>query len=173
MTDVQTTPEAICRHERPGVAPRRAALVGAGALGATCFLAACGTDNTGSSGNNEPGYTNDPLPAGSTGAADTGGDAADGAKATVLAAVADVPEGGGIIAGDYVITQPTAGTFKAFSKVCTHQGCDVSKVDGGVIICPCHGSEFSIQNGTPENGPARQKLPEKKVKVDGDNVVAA
>jgi Rieske Fe-S protein len=91
----------------------------------------------------------------------------------VLAAVADVPEGGGIIAGDFVITQPTAGTFKAFSKVCTHQGCDVSKVDGGVIICPCHNSEFSIQNGNPESGPARQKLPETKVKVDGDNIVAA
>jgi len=48
MTDVQTRPDATCRHERPGVAPRRAVLVGAGALGATCFLAACGTDNTGS-----------------------------------------------------------------------------------------------------------------------------
>ena len=174
MTDVQTRPEATCRHERPGVAPRRSVLVGAGALGATCFLAACGTDNTGSSGNNEPGYTNDPLPAGSAGTEDTDGDEG-GAKgdAAVLAAVADVPEGGGIIAGDFVITQPTAGTFKAFSKVCTHQGCDVSKVDGGVIICPCHGSEFSIQNGTPENGPARQKLPETKVKVDGDNIVTA
>ena len=174
MTDVQTRPEATCRHERPGVTPRRSVLVGAGALGATCFLAACGTDNTGSSGNNEPGYTNDPLPAGSAGTDGTGGETGTaGGGGDVLAAVADVPEGGGIIAGDFVITQPTAGTFKAFSKVCTHQGCDVSKVDGGVIICPCHNSEFSIQNGTPQNGPARQKLPEKKVKVDGDNVVAA
>ena len=84
-----------------------------------------------------------------------------------------MPEGGGIIAGDYVITQPAAGEFRAFSKVCTHQGCDVSKVDGGVIICPCHGSEFSIQNGSPQAGPARQALPETKVKVDGANVVAA
>jgi Rieske Fe-S protein len=175
MTDVQTEPEATCRHHRPGVAPRRAVLMGAGALGATCFLAACGTDNTGSSGNNEPGYTNDPLPAGSAsaGAADDGGGDDAGDAATVLAAVADVPEGGGVIAGDWVITQPAAGTFKAFSKVCTHQGCDVSKVDGGVIICPCHNSEFSITNGTPQSGPARQALPEKKVKVDGDNVVAA
>jgi len=175
MTDVQTRPEATCRHERTGVAPRRAVLVGAGALGATCLLAACGTDTTGSSGNNEPGYTNDPQPAGSStpgDGGDTGGGEAE-TGATVLAAVADVPEGGGVIAGDWVITQPTAGTFKAFSKVCTHQGCDVSKVDGGVIICPCHNSEFSIQNGTPQGGPARQKLPEKKVKVDGDNIVAA
>jgi nitrite reductase/ring-hydroxylating ferredoxin subunit len=173
MTDVQTRTEATCGHARPGTTPRRAVFAGAGALGAACFLAACGTDTTGSSGNNEPGYTNDPLPAGSgtPGAGSTGGDASGGG--TVLVAAADVPQGGGIIAGDYVITQPESGTYKAFSKVCTHQGCDVSKVDGGVIICPCHGSEFSIQNGQPQNGPARQALPETKVKVDGDNIVAA
>jgi Rieske Fe-S protein len=175
MTDVQTRPEATCGHGRPGTAPRRAVFAGAGALGAACFLAACGTDTSGSSGNNEPGYTNDPQPAGSTGP-DAGGSTSGGGTSgdgKVLAAVADVPEGGGIIAGDYVITQPAAGTYKAFSKVCTHQGCDVSKVDGGVIICPCHNSEFSIQTGAPQNGPARQALPETKVKVDGDNIVAA
>lgn len=172
MTDVQTRPEATCRHERAGGAPRRAVLVGAGALGATCLLAACGTDTTGSSGNNEPGYTNDPAPAGS--ATPGGGDAPkEGGGGAVLAAAADIPQGGGIIAGDYVITQPTAGEYKAFSKVCTHQGCDVSKVDGGVIVCPCHNSEFSIQNGSPQSGPARQALPETKVKLDGDNIVAA
>lgn len=178
MTDVQTRTEATCGHARPGTAPRRAVFAGAGALGAACFLAACGTDNTGSSGNNEPGYTNDPLPAGSAGTerdgatGDTGG-GDSGGGGTVLVAAADVPEGGGVIAGDYVITQPEAGTYKAFSKVCTHQGCDVSKVDAGVIICPCHNSEFSIQTGAPQSGPARQKLPETKVKLDGDNIVAA
>jgi len=176
MTDVQNRAEATCRHERAGsgAATRRAVFGGAGALGAACVLAACGTDQTGSSGNNEPGYTNNPLPAGSAGTDgnSTGGTGNSG-SGTVLAAVADVPEGGGIIAGDYVITQPAKGEFRAFSKVCTHQGCDVSKIDAGVIICPCHGSEFSINNGSPQNGPARQALPETKVKVDGDNVVSA
>jgi len=160
MTDVQTRPETGNRPEQPGhtgtVPTRRAVLAGAGALGATCFLAACGTDNRGGSGDNEAGYTNDPLPAGSAGT--------DGSGST---------SGGGIIKGAYVITQPDAGTFKAFSKVCTHQGCDVSKVDGGVIICPCHGSEFSIQNGSPQGGPASRPLPEQAVKVNGDNVVTA
>ena len=69
MTDVQTGAEATCRHERAGsgAATRRAVFGGAGALGAACVLAACGTDQTGSSGDNEPGYTNSPLPAGSAG----------------------------------------------------------------------------------------------------------
>ena len=93
--------------------------------------------------------------------------------AAALALVADVPENGGIIKGDYVITQPSSGTFKAFSKVCTHAGCDVSKVDAGVITCPCHNSTFSIEDGSPTGGPAKKALPETKVKVDGDNIVTA
>ncbi|GLY93580.1 Rieske (2Fe-2S) protein [Actinoplanes sp. NBRC 103695] len=171
MTDVQTRPEATCQHGRSG-APRRAVFAGAGAVGAACLLAACGTSSSGAG--DEPGFTNDPIPAGSAspGAGSTGGGDSSGGGAA-LAAVADVPEGGGIIKGDLVITQPQAGTFKAFSKVCTHQGCDVSKVDGGVIFCPCHKSEFSITDGSPQGGPAKQPLPETKVKVDGDNIVAA
>ena len=172
MTEVRT--EATCRHGRAGSATRRAVFGGAGALGAACLLAACGTDQTGSSGDNEPGYTNNPLPAGSAGTDGRGSTTGSTiAAGTVLAAVADVPVGGGVIAGAYVVTQPSSGAFRAFSKVCTHQGCDVSKIDAGVIVCPCHGSEFSIQNGSPQNGPAQRALPETKVKVDGGNVVAA
>ena len=175
MTDVQTQPEATCRHERGGSATRRAVFGGAGALGAACFLAACGTDQTGSSGNNEPGYTNNPLPAGSKGTDGSGSTAGSGTSGggAVLAAVSEVPEGGGVIKGDYVITQPVAGTFKAFSKVCTHAGCDVNKIDGGQISCPCHNSKFSIDTGEPTSGPATKALPETKVKKYGDNIVAA
>jgi Rieske Fe-S protein len=188
MTDVQTStgtalPTGEPRHEeptRPGTAaPRRAVLVGAGALGATAFLAACGTSQSGSTyGTNPNGgdYAADPAPAGSAGANTTGEDPAAGDKGgapAVLAAATDVPKGGGVIKGDYVITQPTAGQFKAFSKVCTHQGCDVNKIDGGVISCPCHGSEFSIEDGSVKGGPAPKPLPEVQVKLSGSNVVKA
>ena len=39
-----------------------------------------------------------------------------------------VPVGGGVILdnADYVITQPKKGTYKAFSKICTHMGCPVA-----------------------------------------------
>jgi Rieske Fe-S protein len=186
MTDVQTRtatelPTEEPQHEEsagPDTVPtRRAVLMGAGALGATCFLAACGTaQNGGSYGTNPNGsdYGADPAPAGSKGA-DAGGDDSGGEAAggTVLVAVDEVPEAGGVIKGNYVITQPSQGTFKAFSKVCTHQGCDVNKVDGGVIKCPCHGSQFSIQDGSVQGGPAPRGLPETKVKVSGKNVVKA
>ena len=179
MTDVQTTPETELRAEEPGHAgtasTRRLVLLGAGAVGATAVLAACGTAST-STNTSGTDYSDTPGPAGSA-AADAGGgstpDAGGAAGGVALAKVADVPKGGGVIAGDWVITQPEAGTYKAFTKVCTHQGCDVSKVEGGVIICPCHGSKFSIEDGSPKAGPATKGLAEKKVKADGANIVAA
>ena len=66
--------------------------------------------------------------------------AAPAGQVTVLAAVADVPVGGGVILTDrdVVVTQPVPGTFKAFSATCTHQGCAVNEVANGTINCPCH-----------------------------------
>ena len=176
MTDLQTsTGAASSREPDPGESPvrsRRAVLAGAGAFGATCLLAACGTSpGGGTQGTNPNGsdFDSNPVPAGSKGA-DAGSGTGSG---TVLAAAAEVPVGGGVIKGDYVITQPTKNSFRAFSKVCTHQGCDVNKVDGGLISCPCHGSQFSITDGSVQNGPAPKPLPETKVKVSGGNVVPA
>jgi Rieske Fe-S protein len=72
---------------------------------------------------------------------------------------------------DYVITQPTAGKFKAFSKICTHQGCPVASVKGGTINCNCHGSKFSIEDGSVANPPADSPLKEAKVTVSSGRVV--
>ena len=73
---------------------------------------------------------------------------------------AQVPVGGGVIFPDarVVVTQPTAGTFKAFSATCTHQGCQVNRVQDGTIDCPCHGSRFDLL-GRATKGPAKKPLP--------------
>jgi nitrite reductase/ring-hydroxylating ferredoxin subunit len=176
MTDLQTTtgglPTPGPDPDESPVSSRRAVLAGAGAFGATCLLAACGTGQGGSTQGTNPNGSDfhaDPAPAGSKGA-DAGGGSTTG---TVLAAAKDVPVGGGVIKGDYVITQPTKNSFRAFSKVCTHQGCDVNKVEGGLISCPCHGSQFSITDGGVQNGPAPRPLAETTVTVTGGNVVTA
>jgi Rieske Fe-S protein len=85
----------------------------------------------------------------------------------------DVPVGGGTIYADQkvVVTQPTEGDFKAFSSICTHQGCPVSNVDGGTINCTCHGSKFSITDGSVVNGPATSGLSAVAVSVEGGSVV--
>jgi len=85
-----------------------------------------------------------------------------------------VPVGGGMMA-DYdgspvVLTQPSKGDFKVFSGTCTHQGCTLGGVQGGRIVCPCHGSEFSIRDGSVLHGPATQPLPEKRATVKGETI---
>ncbi|MFI6757676.1 Rieske (2Fe-2S) protein [Micromonospora sp. NPDC050417] len=149
------------------VQTRRAMLLGAGAVGATVVLAACGTDN---STDNSTDGANDAAP----GASDpAGGD--NGGGADVLTKTGEVPVGGGLIfaAKDVVVTQPTAGQFKAFSAICTHQNCPVTSVDGGTINCTCHGSKFSITDGSVKTGPATRPLAAKEVKVEGENITLA
>ena len=92
-----------------------------------------------------------------------------------LALTSDVPVGGGKILADkkIVITQPRAGSFEAFTAVCTHQGCTVSRVSGGTVNCPCHGSKFSIANGSVVTGPAASALAPVSIKVQGTSIVQA
>ena len=93
----------------------------------------------------------------------------------VLGTTSQIPVGGGVIFGDskVVVTQPTAGTFKAFTSVCTHQGCQVASVANGTINCECHGSKFSIKDGSVVHDPATQPLAAKQIKVSGDSITLA
>ena len=92
-----------------------------------------------------------------------------------LTSAADVPVGGGVIFPDkqVVVTQPVEGEFKCFTAVCTHQGCIVSSVQAGGIRCECHGSAFSIEDGTAVNPPATNPLTEVPITVDGDEISIA
>jgi Rieske Fe-S protein len=94
---------------------------------------------------------------------------------TELAKTSEIPVGGGKIFKDekVVVTQPKEGEFKAFSDICTHQGCQVTSVSGGTINCPCHGSKFHIADGSVANPPANKPLPEKQIKVSGDSIQLA
>ncbi|MFA1551187.1 Rieske (2Fe-2S) protein [Actinomadura chokoriensis] len=94
-------------------------------------------------------------------------------KGKEIAKAADVPVGGGKIYGDekVVVTQPSQGSFKAFTAVCPHQGCTVGSVANGQIKCPCHGSEFKIADGSVTKGPAAQPLKEYPVQVQNGGIV--
>jgi Rieske Fe-S protein len=154
-------------------ATRRVMLAGAGAA-ALAVLAGCATyDSSGGPAAPAPA----PAPAGgSTGDSASPGDSGGGAAANdVLAVTTDIPVGGGKIIDRQrvVITQPTAGTFKCFTAVCTHQGCIVGDVTGGTINCPCHGSKFKVADGSVANGPAARPLRAVDITVAGTSITLA
>jgi len=147
---------------------RRAVLQVGGLVAVGGVVAAC---SSGSS--SEQSSAAAPTQAGTAAAssATAGGSAAPGSVA--LTPVADVPVGGGVILPDaaVVVTQPKEGDIKAFSAICTHQGCLVGSVENNEIVCPCHGSKFSATDGSVLQGPATQPLAAAPVAVSGGNVV--
>jgi Rieske Fe-S protein len=141
--------------EATGVS-RRAIMRGAAAAGvvgvAGTALASCGGDDDGGGGSGE-----------------------GGGEGSVRAA--DIPVGGGKVVNGpdtkVVITQPAMGEFKAFSAICTHQGCTVNDISNNVISCPCHGSKYSAQDGSVQGGPAPSPLAGVSINVAGDKITFA
>lgn len=137
---------------------RRNVLLAGGALAAGGVLAACSTGDA------------------STGEQAAAADASQAAAmpaGTVIAAVADVPVGGGFVneGEELVVVQPQQGSIQAFTAVCPHQGCLVNEVANNEIVCPCHGSRFSALDGAVISGPAPVGLERVGVVVDGESVV--
>lgn len=149
---------------------RRTVVAAVGAAGLAVALTACGSDGDSSGSSTSQADAN---ASGGGSSSDSG--ASSGSGGTALAKTSDIPEGGGTIFKDkgVVVTQPTAGTFKAFSSKCTHQGCAVGSVANGVIVCPCHNSQFSVEDGSVKKGPATQPLPAAQIKVSGDSITLA
>ena len=135
------------REPEPLALGRRTVLQGAALTGAVAVLGSCSSDGAA------------PTPVQSDGP---------------LAATADIPVNGGLIIDQaVVVTQPEAGTFRAFSAICTHKGCPVHDVTDGVINCTCHGSQYSVSDGSVLAGPAPSPLPEVPVQVTDGQVVRA
>jgi Rieske Fe-S protein len=158
------------------LATRRGVLAGVGLVGLASAVTACGAG--GSSSTTAAGTTpaaSSPAAA-STGAASSAAagsaPAAGAAAANALAATSQIPVGSGkIFTGPkVVVTQPTAGEFKAFSAVCTHMGCIVNQVSNGTIDCPCHGSQYNITTGAVVAGPAPRPLPAAPFTVSGGSI---
>lgn len=141
--------------DRPAVClTRRRALGGAALAGiGVPVLAACGGDD-GAGEAIEPGASAPP-------------------PGEPIVATSEVQVGGAWIDTEQriVVTQPTAGEFKAFDGTCSHARCAVSDQAQGQVICTCHGSRFSIEDGSVLDGPAPEGLVEIAITVEGDQVV--
>ena len=145
--------EGLSRRHAIGAA----AIVGVGAP----ILAACGSED------------------GSPGAAiDTetpSGTATTPAGPVVLAQTSEVPVGGAkfLDSPSVVITQPTAGDFHAFSRVCTHRGCPVQDIVDGKIHCGCHDSLYDMTTGANVGGPAPAPLTTVEIVVKNGEIEEA
>jgi Rieske Fe-S protein len=139
---------------------RRTVLVTGGALGAAVALAAWGGSGEGEAASSAPA----PSDATGSGAAPAG---------EVLGPLDQVTVGSGVVydGPKVVVTQPVEGDIRGFTAVCPHQGCLVSEVTNNEILCPCHGSLFSAEDGAVITGPATTGLAPVTVSVTDNQVV--
>jgi Rieske Fe-S protein len=171
-TAPQTEPRGELRDRRSVL--RCAAMVALAGASAPILAACGGGDDAGSAGTTGTSSA-PPTSAPTTAASSAPSSSAPAGGGTVLGPTSDVPVGGGKVFTDakVVVTQPTAGDFKAFSAVCTHQGCLVETSSEGEIPCPCHASRFSLEDGSPLSGPATAPLAPVEISVDGDTISRA
>jgi len=63
--------------------------------------------------------------------------------------------------GYKVLLARVNGQIYAIGDVCTHWGCSLASGElvGNAVKCPCHGSEFSLRDGSAVRGPASEPEP--------------
>jgi len=140
--------------ERRAVLTSGAVIAGAGIAAVT--LAACGDGGS---------------PPSSAGAASANASSAASTPAGSgqIAMATDVPVGSVFAfqdpqGGPAFLLQPAAGTFLAYSGICTHNGCTVGYDEPAAqFACPCHGARFDAATGDVVQGPAQ--LPLTKIAV--------
>jgi cytochrome P450/nitrite reductase/ring-hydroxylating ferredoxin subunit len=73
------------------------------------------------------------------------------------------------VAGTAVCLARTGERWLAFDDTCTHEECSLAEgeLDGEVVICPCHGSEFDVRTGDVVTPPALDPLPIYEAREDG------
>jgi Rieske Fe-S protein len=144
---------------------RRTVLMTGSALGAAAALAACG-----GSGDATDSSAATPAPTQTSAGTES---SAPGPQGEVLGPVDQVAVGSGVVydGPKVVVTQPAQGDVRAFTAVCPHQGCLVSEVTNNEILCPCHGSLFSAEDGAVIVGPATTGLAAVDVTVVDDQVI--
>ena len=72
------------------------------------------------------------------------------------------------VEGAAVCLGRTADGWVAFQDTCTHEECSLSdgELEGGVIVCPCHASEFDLRTGDVLCPPALEPLPIFEARVE-------
>ena len=77
------------------------------------------------------------------------------------------------VVGTKVNVASVSGRLYAFDDACTHSGCSLASgdLDGTVVTCACHGSEFDVTSGEVLEGPADDPVRSRTVEIQGDDLM--
>jgi rieske iron-sulfur protein len=68
----------------------------------------------------------------------------------------------------------TVSGYAAYSAVCTHAGCTVSRRDGNVLVCPCHSGRYDPLSGAKVvGGPPPRALPQLPITLSSEGYLVA
>ena len=154
--DAARVSESDCARCIAREVTRRGFVAAAASSLAALALAACGGGGEGPTGSGGAGggsIVDIPMGANL-------GVSANGQVLTIpLASNPSLAAAGGMLflASAHTLVLNSGSGFRAFTSVCTHQGCDVIKRHGERFHCDCHGSEYD-QAGNRVAGPAEAPL---------------
>ena len=77
------------------------------------------------------------------------------------------------VGGTKVSIARALGQLHAFDDTCTHRGCSLAKgkLEGTIVTCPCHGSQFDVVSGAVLRGPAQRPVRSRLVQVEGEDLL--
>jgi nitrite reductase/ring-hydroxylating ferredoxin subunit len=92
-----------------------------------------------------------------------------------VAGAADVVEGelAAFDVGEVrVAVANVGGTFHAFGDTCTHLQCSLAEgdLDGTIVTCSCHGSQFDVTTGDVLRGPAQKPVRSYAARFESDGL---
>lgn len=100
------------------------------------------------------------------------------AEFVTVAQVGDLPDGQMIavqLGSEQVVLANVGGTYCAFERECPHRAgpLDMGELEGDVVTCPLHGSEFNVRTGEVLSPPAREGIRTFPVRVEGAAIQVA
>lgn len=78
------------------------------------------------------------------------------------------------VAGTHVNVTNVGGRLYAIDDTCTHMGCSLANgsLEGTVVTCACHGSQFDVTSGTVLRGPAQRPVRSIPLAIESGQVLA-
>ena len=93
-----------------------------------------------------------------------------------VAVTTDLPSGELMLVeveDERIVLANVDGQYDARADACTHAACPRSsgELEGEVLECPCHGSQFDVRTGEVVSPPADEPQTRYAVRVEGDDIL--